>query len=73
MESSLEVIVERGENALKTGQGLASPQIASQAGTLAHLCGVVTTEQEGFDQAFAILKTGKVYESLMKWLEEAKK
>jgi anthranilate phosphoribosyltransferase len=73
MESNLERIVEMGENVLKTGQGPAGLQIASQAGTLAHLCGVATTEQEGFDQALRLLKTGTVYESLMKWIEEAKK
>jgi anthranilate phosphoribosyltransferase len=73
MESSLERITEMGENALKTGQGPASLQIASQAGTLSHLCGLFPTAQEGFDQALSVLESGKVYESLMKWLEEAKK
>ena len=72
MESSLERITEMGENALKTGQGPASLQIASQAGTLAHLCGLFATAQEGFDQALGMLNSEKVYESLMKWMEEAK-
>ncbi|MBT3508895.1 MAG: hypothetical protein HN472_05045 [Nitrospina sp.] len=72
IESSLEILAEMGENALKTGQGPASLQIASQAGSLAHLCGLFTTPQEGFDQALAALESGKVYESLMQWIEEAK-
>jgi anthranilate phosphoribosyltransferase len=72
IESSLERITEMGENALKTGQGPASLQIASQAGTLTHLCGLFATAQEGFDQAVGVLNSGKVYEVLMKWLEEAK-
>jgi hypothetical protein len=32
-----------------------------------------STAQESFDQALAVLESGKVYKSLMKWLEEAKK
>jgi hypothetical protein len=30
------------------------------------------TAQEGFDRALALLESGKVYESLMKWIAEAK-
>jgi anthranilate phosphoribosyltransferase len=70
MESSLERVTKMGEDALKTGEGPASLQIASQAGTLAHLCGLFTTAQEGFDQAIAVLKSGTAYDSLMKWIEE---
>ncbi len=65
--SNLETIVKLGENALKTGKGPASLQIASQAGTLTHLCGVFNTSQEGFDRALALLESGKAYESLMQW------
>ena len=61
-----------GENALKTGQGPASLQIASQAGTLAHLAGLFATAQEGFNQALAVLESGTCYEKLMQWIEEAK-
>jgi anthranilate phosphoribosyltransferase len=68
IESTLETIAKLGEDALKAGKGPASLQIASQAGTLTHLCGVFDTSQEGFDQALAILESGKVYESLMKWI-----
>jgi anthranilate phosphoribosyltransferase len=71
MKSSLEKIVEMGENALKTGQGAASLQIASQAGTLTHLAGIFPTAQEGFDQALAILKSGSAYDSLMNWIKDA--
>ena len=72
IESSLETIVKLGENALKTGKGPASLQIASQAGTLTQLSGLFTTAQEGFDRALGLLESGKVYESLMKWISEAK-
>ena len=61
-----------GEEALKTGKGPASLQIASQAATLTHLCGVFDTAQEGFAQALTLLESGKVYESLMQWITEAK-
>ena len=61
-----------GEEALKTGKGPASLQIASQAATLTHLCGVFDTVQEGFDRAFALIESGKVYESFMKWITQAK-
>ncbi len=71
LESSLDTLVKMGENALKTGQGPASQQIASQAGTLAHLCGLFPTPQEGFEKALAVLKSGTAHESLMKWIEEA--
>ena len=72
IESKLETIVKLGENALKTGVGPASLQIASQAGTLTHLCGLFDTAQEGFNQALTILESGKAYESLMKWIAESK-
>ncbi|MBT5550918.1 MAG: hypothetical protein HOJ79_10610 [Nitrospina sp.] len=68
IESSLETLAKMGENALQTGQGPASLQIASQAGTLTHLCGLFSTAQEGFDQALAALESGKVYESLMQYI-----
>ena len=67
IESNLETIAKLGEGALKTGKGPASLQIASQAGTLTHLCGLFDTAQEGFDQALTTLKSGKAYEALMKW------
>ena len=68
VESTLETIARMGEEALKTGKGPASLQIASQAGTLTHLSGMFATAQEGFDQALAVLESGKVYESLMQWI-----
>lgn len=67
VESTLETIAKLGESALKTGKGPASLQIASQAGTLTHLCGLFDTPQEGFDQALSVLESGKAYEALMKW------
>lgn len=72
IESNLESITRMGENALKTGEGPASLQIASQAGTLAHLSGLFDNAQEGFEQAIAALKSGKVYESFMKWINNTK-
>ena len=72
IKPTLETLVKMGENALKTGQGLASLQIASQAGTLAHLAGLFATAQEGFNQALAVLESGTCYEKLMQWIEEAK-
>ena len=72
IKSTLETLVKMGENALKTGQGPASLQIASQAGTLAHLAGLFATAQEGFNQALAVLESGTCYEKLMQWIEEAK-
>jgi anthranilate phosphoribosyltransferase len=68
IESTLETIAKLGEEALKTGKGPASLQIASQAGTLTHLSGLFATAQEGFDQAHTVLKSGKAYESLMNWI-----
>jgi anthranilate phosphoribosyltransferase len=68
IDSTLETIVKLGESALKTGAGPASLQIASQVGTLTHLCGLFDTAQEGFDQALAVLESSKGYESLMKWI-----
>jgi len=72
IEPSLEILAKMGENALKTGQGPASLQIASQAGTLAHLCGLFSTAQEGLEQAFTVLESGTAYDSLMNWIEDAK-
>lgn len=71
-ESNLETIIRMGEKALKTGQGPASIQIASQAGTLAHLSGLFENAQEGFKKATAVLESGKVYESFMSWINNAK-
>jgi len=56
-----------GEEALKTGKGPASLQIASQVGTLTHLSGLFATAQEGFDQALTVLESGSCYETLMQW------
>ncbi len=72
IESTLVTLTKMGESALKTGQGPASLQIASQAGTLTHLSGLFATAQEGFDQALAVLKSGTAYDSIMQWIEEAK-
>ncbi len=72
IESTLVTLTKMGENALKTGQGPASLQIASQAGTLTHLSGLFATAQEGFDQALAVLESGTAYDSIMQWIEEAK-
>jgi anthranilate phosphoribosyltransferase len=72
IESNLKTVTRMGEEALKTGKGPASLQIASQAATLTHLCGVFDTAQEGFAQALTLLESGKVYESLMQWITEAK-
>jgi len=71
-EPNLEMIAKLGENALKTAAEPASLQIASQVGTLTHLCGLFDTPQEGFNQALTILKAGKAYESVMKWIAESK-
>ncbi len=73
VESNLETVTKLGEEALKIGKGLASLQIASQAGTLTHLSGLFTTAQEGFDQALAVLKSGATHDTLMNWIEEAKR
>ncbi len=72
IESNLDNLTKMGEGALKTGQGPASLQIASQAGTLTHLAGLFSTAQEGFDQALTALESGTCYESLMQWMEEVK-
>ena len=72
IESTLVTLTKMGESALKTGQGPASLQIASQAGTLTHLSGLFATAQEGFDQALAVLESGTAYDSIMQWIEEAK-
>lgn len=73
IESTLVTLTKMGESALKTGQGPASLQIASQAGTLTHLSGLFDTAQEGFDQALAVLESGTAYDSIMQWIEEAKR
>ncbi len=67
IESNLETLVKMGEEALKTGKGPASLQVASQAGTLTHLSGLFATAQEGFDQALTVLESGSCYETLMQW------
>ena len=72
IESNLDTVIKAGELALQTGQGPASLQIASQAGTLTHLAGFFATAQEGFDKALALLESGKVYDSFSKWIEDAK-
>ena len=71
IESTLGTLTKMGEHALKAGQGPASLQIASQAGTLAHLCGLFATAQEGFDSAMKVLQSGTCYDPLMQWIEEA--
>ena len=71
IESTLGTLTKMGEHALKTGQGPASLQIASQAGTLAHLCELFATAQEGFDSAMKVLQSGTCYDPLMQWIEEA--
>ncbi len=68
--SSLEFLSEWGGKAFKDNQGPAAPLIACHAGTLAHLLGMFRTPQEGFDCAENILKAGKCYSRLMKYLEE---
>ena len=72
IESTLATLTKMGEEALKTGQGPASLQIASQAGTLTHLAGLFATAQEGFDLALKVLQSGNCYDHLMQWLEETK-
>jgi anthranilate phosphoribosyltransferase len=72
IESTLTTLTKMGEEALKTGQGPASLQIASQAGTLTHLAGLFATAQEGFDLALKVLQSGNCYDHLMQWLEETK-
>ena len=68
IESKLETITDFGERALKTGEGPAAIQIASQASCLAHLVDIVPSPQKGFDAAMKILKSGSCYESLMKMI-----
>ncbi len=72
IESTLATVTKMGEEALKTGKGPASLQIASQAGTLTHLAGLFATAQEGFDSALKILQSGTSYDPLMNWVKEAK-
>lgn len=72
IESKLETLTKMGEDALKSGKSPASLLIASQAGTLTHLSGLFATAQEGFDQALAVLESGKAHDSLMQWIKEIK-
>ena len=65
IESRLETITELGEQALKTGEGPAAIQIASQTSCLSHLADISPSPQEGFDTTMKILKSGRCYESLM--------
>ena len=69
-KSTLEFLSRWGENALKNNQGPAAPLIACHAGTLAHLLGIVSTPQEGFDTASNLLQCGKCHSRLMGYLEE---
>lgn len=71
IESTLETLVKMGEEALQTGQGPASLQIASQVGTLTYLAGLFTTPQEGFDKATQVLQSGICHDRLMQWFEAA--
>ncbi len=70
--TNLDTLATMGEAALKTGQGPASLQIASQAGTLTYLSGLFTTAQEGFDKALAVLESGAAFDAFMQWIKEAK-
>jgi anthranilate phosphoribosyltransferase len=69
-KSSLEFLSQWGGLALKNNQGPAAALIACHAGTLAHLLGIFSTPQEGFDSAQSILKEGKCHSRLMQYLEE---
>ena len=69
-KSNLEFLSQWGETALKNNQGPAAPLIACHAGTLAHLLGMFSTVQEGFDSAKNILSGGRCHSRLMEYLEE---
>lgn len=71
IKSEHEVIAEMGESALKTGEGPAAMQIASQAACLTHLIDIFKSPQEGFEAAMKILQSGTCYEKLMRWVESA--
>lgn len=72
IESKRETLAELGERALKTGEGPAAIQIASQAACLTHLTDIFKNPQEGFDTAMKILESGSCYEKLMQWIEPLK-
>ncbi|MBC8284746.1 MAG: hypothetical protein H8E32_13100 [Nitrospinae bacterium] len=72
IESKSESIAELGELALRSGEGPAALQIASQAACLSHLADITPSPQEGFDAAMKILKSGTCYESLMKMVDSLK-
>lgn len=72
VESKRETIAELGERALKTGEGPAAIQIASQAGCLTDLASLFRTPQEGFDAAMKVLQSGICYDRLMKWVDALK-
>ncbi|MEK9629424.1 MAG: hypothetical protein VW455_10435 [Nitrospinota bacterium] len=72
IKSNRETLAKLGEKALKTGEGPATAQIASQSASLYHLVNHLSSPQEGFDSAMKILKSGNCYEKLMKWVEEEK-
>ena len=60
-----------GESALKNGAGPASSLIASQAGTLFHLCGLCPSFQGGYDVALDTLNKGICYNALMEYISRA--
>ena len=68
IEPKIAIITDLGEKALKTGEGPAAIQIASQASCLSHLADIVPSPQDGFNAAIKILKSGNCYESLMKMI-----
>ncbi len=72
IESKRETITQLGERALKTGEGPAALQIASQAACLSHLADIFKTPQEGFDLAMKVLQSGNCYEKLMQWINALK-
>ncbi len=70
--ASRESIAEAGENALKGKAHPASEMIACQAATLLWLLNRKSDPALGLREAHALLKTGTVYEDLMRYLDDLK-
>ncbi len=70
--ASRETIAEGGERALKGETHPALELIACQATTVLWLLGRIKEPSQGLSEARALLQTGRVYESLMHYLEDLK-
>jgi len=69
IKATTDNIAELGEQAIKEGNGPAAPLIASQTATLCVLFEQCEDYPSAYEKALDIMKKGRVYQSLMDYLE----